>query len=134
MRKPIVFISVTLFITLVIGILTYKEEVQFDKFTIVKIENNPFDFGIMSKNDTLKHTFTITNTSKTLFVIQKVLPSCPCTTAKSNKKTCRLNETVKVDVVFIPNLKRKGKTRTTVFLQCNAEKGVLKLELTGNIK
>ena len=115
-------------------ILTYKKESNFDKFTIVKFENNPFNFGTISKNDTVKHIFKITNTTKTVLVIDKVLPSCPCTISKTDKKICKINETANIEVLFVPKPNQKGKIKTVVFVQCNADKGILRLELTGNIK
>jgi hypothetical protein len=134
MKKKLLIIGTIIVSIVLLSILTYKQEVRFDKFTSVNIENNPFNFGTITKNDTIKHTFKITNNTKTLFVIEKVVPSCTCTVSKTDKKVCRLNETVNIEVSFIPKPKQKGKTKTVVFVQCNAEKGVIKLELIGNIK
>lgn len=100
----------------------------------MKIDENPFNFGTISRNDTLKHVFKIINITKTILVIDKVLPSCPCTVSKADKKICKINETVNVEVLFIPKPSQKGKIKTVVFVQCNAEKGILRLELIGNIK
>jgi hypothetical protein len=134
MKKKLLIIVTIIFSILVIGILTYKKEVKYDKFTTVQIENNPFDFGTITENDTIKHSFKITNTSKTLFVIEQVVPSCTCTVSKTDKKVCNINETANIVVSFKPKPQQKGKVKTVVFVQCNAEKGVIKLELTGNIK
>jgi uncharacterized protein YxeA len=134
MKKKLLIIVTIIFSILVIGILTYKKEVKYDKFTTVQIENNPFDFGTITENDTIKHSFKITNTSKTLFVIEQVVPSCTCTVSKTDKKVCNINETANILVSFKPKPQQKGKVKTVVFVQCNAEKGVIKLELTGNIK
>lgn len=134
MKKKLLIIGAIIFSILLIGILTYKKEVKYDKFTTVQIENNPFDFGTIIENDTIKHIFKITNTSKTLFVIEQVVPSCTCTVSKTAKKVCSINETANIVVSFTPKPKQKGKVKTVIFVQCNAEKGVIKLELTGNIK
>lgn len=64
MKKKLLIIATIVFSILVIGILTYKKEVKYDKFTTVQIKNNPFDFGTIKENDTIIHTFKITNTSK----------------------------------------------------------------------
>jgi hypothetical protein len=134
MKKKLLIIGAILLSISLLGILTYKKEAKFDKFTTVQIENNPFDFGTITESDTIKHTFKITNTSKTLFVIEQVLPSCTCTVSKTDKKVCNINETANIVVSFKPKPQQKGKVKTVVFVQCNAEKGVIKLELTGNIK
>jgi hypothetical protein len=134
MKKKIIITGAVLFSILLLGVLTYKKETTFDKLTKIEVENNPFDFGTISVNDTIKHVFKIKNITKTPFVIQQVLPSCTCTVTKFDKKICRLNEIVSIEASFIPKPNQKGKTKTTVFVQCNAEKGVVKLELIGNIK
>jgi uncharacterized protein YxeA len=102
MKKKLLIIVTIIFSILVIGILTYKKEVKYDKFTTVQIENNPFDFGTITENDTIKHSFKITNTSKTLFVIEQVVPSCTCTVSKTDKKVCNINETANIVVSFKP--------------------------------
>lgn len=132
--KKIYIIGIIILSIIILSILTYKEDVVYDKFTKVKIENNPFDFGTINATDTIKHIFKITNTTNTLFVIDKVLPSCTCTVSKADKKICKKGESTNVEVTFIPNKKQKNDINTVVFIQCNAEKGVLKLKLTGKIK
>lgn len=132
MKNKLLITGAILISILLLGILTYKKEEKNEKFTTVKIDNNPFDFGTISEKDTINHVFKITNTSKKLFVIDQVLPSCTCTVSKTDSKICRLNESVNIEVTFYP--KQKGKVNTIVYVQCNAEKGVIKLELKGNIK
>ncbi|CAM3800513.1 DUF1573 domain-containing protein [Flavobacterium gelidilacus] len=132
--KKIYIICIIIFSIIILSLLTYKEDVIYDKFTKVKIDNNPFDFGTIGANDTIKHIFKLTNTTNTLFVIDKILPSCTCTVSKTDKKKCKNGESANVEVTFIPTKNQKNTINTVVFIQCNAEKGVLKLELTGKIK
>ncbi|MEY4835012.1 MAG: hypothetical protein RI980_1127 [Bacteroidota bacterium] len=134
MIKKIIILITIIIVIIVIGIVTYKTEKKFDNFTIVKIENNPLNFGTISRNDTIKHIFKITNTTKTVLVIDKVLSSCPCLFSKTDKKFCKINETANIEVILVPKSKQIGKIMTIVFVQCNANKGILRLELTGNIK
>ena len=132
--KRLLILSALIFLLLSFLILKFdNEEVKFDKFTTVQIKNNPFNFGTITKNDTVKHIFRITNITKTPFIIEKVAPSCTCTVLKTDKKVCSFNETASIEVYYIPKQKQKGKVKTVVFVQCNAEKGVIKLELIGNI-
>lgn len=133
MKKKLVIIIIVFFTLVLISILTHKKETKFDRFTSVEVKNNPFDFGIITKNDTVKHVFKIKNITKTLFVIEKVMPSCTCTVTKTNKNKCNINESTNIEVVFIPKPNQTGKIKTVVFVQCNAEKGIIKLELTGKI-
>ena len=134
MKKKLIIICTIFLLFFLISILTYKKEVKFDKFTTVKIDNNPFNFGTIGENDTIKHTFSIKNTSKTLLVIDKVLASCTCTISKTDKNILKINETANIEVVFVPKSNQTGDVKTSVYVQCNAEKGVLKLELKGNVK
>lgn len=134
LKKIFLIIFLSIFALFLLIVLTHKEVKQFDKFTIVEIENNPFYFGTLKHNDTLKHTFRITNKTNTLFVINKVMPTCTCTVSRYDKQICRKNESINIDVKYIPKLNQKGKISSIVFVECNAKKGVIKLELTGNIK
>jgi hypothetical protein len=53
---------------------------------------------------------------------------------KTDKKTAKINETINIEVLFVPKPTQKEKTKTIVFVECNAEKVLLILELTGNIE
>ncbi|WP_374540367.1 DUF1573 domain-containing protein [Flavobacterium sp.] len=133
--KKYILIILTLFLLLTIAaIITHKEIKSYSKFTKLKIDKNPYTFGTINNNDSITHIFKIKNLTDTLLVIEKVLPSCPCTKVSYNKNKCIKNETVNIIVKFKPTKTQKGEVKTFIYMQCNAEKGVVKLEINGKIK
>ena len=134
MKKIIIWIISGILFIKSLFILTYEKVDSYTNYTEVEIDNNPFDFNTISNNDSLTHIFKIKNITNTLLVIEKVLPSCPCTTVSFNKNKCLKDEVVSVKAKFKPSKIQKGVVKTVIFVQCNAEKGIVKLELIGKIK
>lgn len=133
--KKIFLISVIIIITIfILSLITHKEVKTYSKFTTLEIPQNPYNFGAITNRDSINHIFKIINKTNTLFIVEKALPSCPCTKATINKNKCVKNDTILVNVKFKPTKAQKGQVKTFVYLQCNAEKGVVKLEITGIIK
>ncbi len=133
MNKYLKYLIISIIVLIILFFLTYKEEKRFDKFAVIEIINNPYGFGEISLKDTINHRFLLINKSDNLFVIKKILPSCTCTGVKYDKTTAMKNDTVKVDVEYIPKPDQIGNVETIVFLECNADKGVLKLLLKGTV-
>lgn len=134
MKKGLILILSILLLLAALAILTYEKVEVYTKFTKVEITGNPYNFNSISNKDSITHIFKIKNTTKTILVIDKVLPSCPCTKVKFDKNTCENGETVSITANFKPTKTQNGIVKTLVYVQCNAEKGLLKLELNGKIK
>lgn len=134
MKKTLIWIISGLFFITLLFILTYEKVNSYTDYTKVEIDNNPFNFNTISNKDSITHIFKIKNITNTLLVIEKVLPSCPCTKVSFDKNKCLKNEVVSITAKFKPTKNQKGDVKTVIFVQCNAEKGLLKLELNGNIK
>lgn len=134
MKKKYYIIVLVVGILILLSSLSYKEEVRFNKMTKVEITDNPFNFGEITKKDTIKHTFFIKNISKTLLVITRALPSCTCTLTSFDKKVVRFGESAKISVQYVPKSTHKGFVSSTVIVECNAEDGVVKLILKGKVK
>lgn len=134
MKKKILIVFGIVLFVLILSILTYEKHSIYDNFTEVETSKNPHFFGEITSKDSVEHKFEIKNITNTLLVIDKVLPSCPCTKVKFDKKKCIKGEIVTVSVKYKPTLKQKGNVKTLVFVQCNAENGIIKLIMTGKIK
>lgn len=102
--------------------------------TKIEIDESTFDFGVITSNDTILHDFYVKNCTSTLLVISEVLPSCKCTKASIEKKKVKQNDSTKVSVRFVPKSNQIGEVSSVVYLQCNAEKGIVKLNLKGENK
>lgn len=134
MRKILIYTTIFILFLSILAILTYKEEKKFDKYADIKILNNPCNIGEITLNDTINHKFILKNVSNNLFVINKVFPSCTCTNVNYSKNKANLNETIEVNVKYIPKIEQIGNIKVVVFLECNANKGIVKLELLGKLK
>jgi hypothetical protein len=124
---------VILFLT-ILSVLTYEKNEVYTNFTKVEIDHNPYTFKTITNKDSITHVFKIKNTTNTILIIDKVLPSCPCTKVSFDKNKCLKNEVVSITAKFKPTKNQKGDVKTVIFVQCNAEKGIVKLELNGKIK
>ena len=134
MKKWLIWILFAILFLTILSVLTYEKTEVYTNFTKVEINHNPYTFKTITNEDSITHVFKIKNTTNTILIIDKVLPSCPCTKIKFDKNICRNGETVSITANFKPAKTQKGIIKTFIYVQCNAEKGLLKLELNGNIK
>jgi hypothetical protein len=134
MKKWFLWLSSTIILVAILAVLTYEKVEIYSNFTKVEVNKNPYNFNTISNNDSITHIFKLRNITNTLLVIEKVLPSCPCTQVSFDKKKWLKNEVVSITAKFKPTKNQKGDVKTVIFVQCNAEKGIVKLELNGKIK
>lgn len=134
-KKTLYIVSIILVLIISIGFLTYKTETVFSEYAEVIVSEKNYNFGKKTKNDTINHTFYIKNISSIPFVITKVLPSCSCTVINSKINLLyKKDETAKVSVQYIPKPEHIGKEIENIILvQCNANKGLIKLKIKGSI-
>jgi hypothetical protein len=103
-------------------------------FTRIDIEENMFDFGEIKSKDTIYHTFNIKNLTKTPFVIEKVLAGCECTSVVNFSDTTYFNQNAKIKIRFVPEKEDEGILNKVVLVQCNAQKGVVRLNIVGIVQ
>ncbi len=133
MKRKYYIIGIFTLILLIIS--THKTKTVYDKFAKTTISNKEYDFGMISSNDTVIHTFVIKNISNNPFVIAKILPSCTCTIIDSiPKKLYKKDESLNIKTQFIPKTNQKGHVENIVLVECDSEDRVIKLILKGEIK
>ncbi len=131
MKKKYWFLIIISLILL--SLLTYKEEIGYNKYATIEIEYESFNFGKVKVNDTINHTFTIKNTSEVPFLVNKILPSCTCTIANTSKKIISKNESLEIKVQFIAYEYLPTNISSVILIEGNAKNGIVKLELKGKI-
>lgn len=68
----------------------------------IKLCRNPVrSLGIVSTNDTIKIPFCLINRDSVDYKIQKLVPSCNCTTAYSTTNSIKRGETCELEVIYI---------------------------------
>lgn len=109
-------------------------EEKFKKTATVKLIEKEFNFGKISLNDTIIHTFEIQNVSKIPFKVKQIGTSCGCTTSNFTKEEVNLNEFAIIEASFIPNKDKIGKVKESIVIDCNVEQGFITFYLTGEIE
>ncbi len=66
----------------------------------VSYSHHEFDFGVIHANQTVTHSFIITNTGKSDLVIRKVSASCGCTAVQPMKTTIAPGDSTEIKAVF----------------------------------
>ncbi len=98
----------------------------------ISFDKEEFDFGTVNEGETVKTTFTVTNTGKSDLVITNAQPSCGCTVPVWPKKPIAPGKTGEIQVSFNtsgkPNKQSKSITLTT-----NTEKGREVLKISGMV-
>jgi len=99
--------------------------------SIIEIGEKEFNFGEISMNDSIQHTFVIKNTSDIPLQITKVGTSCGCTTSEYTKKEVLKNELAMIDVVFKPN--KIGLTDKSIVVESNTDPPFNVFYIKGNV-
>ena len=90
------------------------------KKTTVKFLATEHDFGLVKEGEKVVHVFEVLNTGAADLLLQKVQPSCGCTTPKYETKPIRPGKKGSIEVVF-DTKGRPGKQRKTVTVVTNTE-------------
>jgi hypothetical protein len=100
---------------------------------VLTFKDTTYDFGTISQGETVKYTFTFTNTGKSSLVIQDVKPTCGCTIPKDwPKQPIKSGESGKIDVVF-DSAGKQGKVTKVIRVIANTKPPVSVLRLVGTI-
>ena len=92
------------------------------------------DFGKVSQNQSLKHSFVFKNTGTGTLIIDKVKSSCGCTAALVSGKEIPPGQTGTIDVTFNTGL-RQGKNEKTITVTSNDPRNHnVTLKISANIE
>jgi hypothetical protein len=108
---------------------------NFDKFVggaQITFNEYDFDFGTVSKENKLHHTFYFVNSGDTPLIISDAKGSCGCTIPFFPKDPINPGQQEKIDIEIDPSGKKEGKIfKVGVSIQSNAENQYVILNLSG---
>lgn len=102
--------------------------------TAIYVENYKYNFGEISKTDTIKHTFKIKNITSNPLKIHEIGTSCGCTTTNYSKGLIKKNNFAIIETQFIPKENQIGKVRKSIVVKCNIDSSFVYLYVEGFIK
>lgn len=98
--------------------------------TTVSLSSSQIEMGNFSWEQKQEVEFEICNTGKIPLVINDVITSCGCITAKYVKKPLNPHETSKVKIIY--KSERPERFDKTITVYCNASNAPLRVKVTGN--
>lgn len=108
---------------------------NYDKFVggaQISFNEYDFDFGTISKESKLHHTFYFVNSGDTPLIISDAKGSCGCTIPFFPKDPINPGQQEKIDIEIDPSSKKEGKIfKVGVSIQSNAENQYVILNLSG---
>ncbi|MFT6715715.1 MAG: hypothetical protein ACJA0Q_000343 [Saprospiraceae bacterium] len=108
---------------------------NYDKFAggaQITFNEYDFDFGIVSKENKLHHTFYFVNSGDTPLIISDAKGSCGCTIPFFPKDPINPGEQEKIDITIDPSGKKEGQVfKVAVRIESNADNKFVKLNLSG---
>lgn len=118
-----------LYLGLVTGSRSSKSSGQ---TTQVSVSQTVLDFGSFPKDEKQERSFVLTNTGKSLLVVQDIIISCGCTKVEYPKEPARLGETLEVKVTY--EAEEAGYFSKKITVYCNVENSPLRLTVKGSAK
>lgn len=118
-----------LYLGLVTGSRSSKSSGQ---TTQVSVSQTVLDFGSFPKDEKQERSFVLTNTGKSLLVVQDIITSCGCTKVEYPKEPARLGETLEVKVTY--EAEEAGYFSKKITVYCNVENSPLRLTVKGSAK
>ena len=94
--------------------------------SLVKFDEESYDFGEISQGEKVEHRFTFTNKGDADLIISSATGSCGCTVPSYPKEPVKPGETSEILVVFDSNGKKGAQhKRVTVVANTNPNKTVI---------
>lgn len=91
-----------------------------------------FDFGTVSKENKLHHTFYFVNSGDSPLIISDAKGSCGCTIPFFPNEPINPGQQEKIDIEIDPSGKKEGKVfKVAVRIESNADNKFVKLNLSG---
>jgi hypothetical protein len=118
-----------LYLGLVTGSRSSKSSGQ---TTQVSVSQTVLDFGSFPKDEKQERSFVLTNTGKSLLVVQDIITSCGCTKVEYPKEPARPGETLEVKVTY--EAEEAGYFSKKITVYCNTENSPLRLTVKGTAK
>ena len=118
-----------LYLGLVTGSRSSKSSGQ---TTQVSVSQTVLDFGSFPKDEQQERSFVLTNTGKSLLVVQDIITSCGCTKVEYPKEPARPGETLEVKVTY--EAEEAGYFSKKITVYCNTENSPLRLTVKGTAK
>ena len=110
-------------------IMGTNETTQKENATSVSVNRTVVDFGNFPQSEKQCASFMLTNTEKSLFVIQDIITSCGCTKVEYSKEPIRPGETLEVKVIY--EAEETGHFDKVVMVYCNAKNSPISLRVKG---
>jgi len=103
------------------------------EFAAVEVENDTYDFGVVSEGEKVKHEYVFTNTGTAPLIINSVRASCGCTTPNYPKEPIKPGEQSKIEVVFDTS-NQPGMQHKVITMLANTEDSQTIFHLKGQVK
>jgi uncharacterized cupredoxin-like copper-binding protein len=99
----------------------------------VSLQQIEYDFGDITQNDVVDHSFTLFNTGGDLLKIIEVTSSCGCTAASPDKKELNPGESTTINVTFNSRGRKGPQTKTVKVKTNDPDTPLLTLTIRGNV-
>lgn len=99
---------------------------------VMKFAESEFDFGDISADALVRHTFTFTNTGKSPLLIEDATASCGCTTPSWTKEPVAPGAQGKMEVQFDSHGKH-GIISKQVSVRANTQPSITSILIKGNV-
>ena len=100
MVKMGLYLALAFFCSALLRIDSLAQELNSKLEDVEVDEEHTWDFGDVSKEEVLSHTFTLKNEFGMILRILKVSTTCGCTSSKAKKDVLMPDEETSIDVVF----------------------------------
>jgi hypothetical protein len=102
-------------------------------FSQLSFDSEIHDFGIISPNFPLEHTFTLTNRGTSVLTIDSLETTCGCTVADISKTILEPGETTEMTVVFDPKDK-SGLVTRTIIIHTNEGQEPRRIQISAEVR
>ncbi len=128
--------KLTLLLVFVVGTSCFAQtrltaQTENKEIGILQFESELIDYGEITQNENGERFFIIKNVGKAPVTISRVKSSCGCSVATKPTGPILPNETEKIGIKY--DTKRLGRFSKTIVVTSNAENGLVKLRITGNV-
>jgi hypothetical protein len=87
-----------------------------------EFDSHQFDFGNITGDKSVEHSFKLTNTGKSNLLIRKVSASCGCTAVQPDKTTIMPGESTMIKAIYNPKGSKAGNQKKAITVITNDPK------------